>query len=126
MAGLENAPWWYSRDEERWLGPHASREEAIREGHGDYSDGDPFMICQASVGELRLRPRMRDELENLNDELMDPESGLWPDASREQWAELDASVESAIRIWAERHGFSTQAWAFIHQGPIETIEGAKE
>lgn len=134
--------WWASYDggEHMQIGPCATRDQALDElkqdGGGAYLDNDGVWRLQGVIEECRenhvdlARFFNADRwLEDAGEHMDDNDCGSDEDGDRhpleeitkEQQADLEASVRAAMRDWQKRHGLKLRSYWFVETRGREDI-----
>lgn len=128
MSGNGIFKWYWatSEDAERWHGTADSREEAIREGRGEFPYED-FWICECdksvmgvSFNSELVAEQIMDDLMENNEECFDEDSDgeAWPDPEAER--ALAVALEAAVSDWLTR--FPAKTWTFGETRHVEKIK----
>lgn len=126
MAGAWE--WYVTQSEERWLQADATtRDEAVAFGRDEYN-GESFMVCEATKGEIDFEVDVLNELEGINEDRVDPDGdGVFMNPPNlEQEKELSRLVGETIKAWAEKHDLCPTGWVFVEQRNEETIPAAEK
>ncbi len=122
--------WWYSTNEECYIGPCETREDAIRDGLVEYC-GEEFYILEASqaVNNLRIEGweitslLEEENRDNFNYDLGGPD-GLFNKITGEQYRILGDAVSKAIQDWIDTEKIPVNpAWVFLDTRSRELIKG---
>ena len=126
--------WYQARNEEgSYSGPHATRDDAIAEGHGEWGEDDEhgFWIAEFTNPPVKLSEWIHAEslLERAEESIFDNDraSQDWDDAifeaSTEQQDDLKARIIAACDEWQEAHGLTFHCSTFESLRNIEFIPG---
>src|ERR1700761_7357611 len=113
----ESWSWWWSTDEERYNGPHGSREQAVISAWGDGEHG-LVHVMQATEGSYRCdlydSDQLAEQFDEINYDLGDGD-GDGPSASIPQsvWDNLAGTIKAKMRAAVLAH--CPTSWAFNGQ-----------
>lgn len=122
-----DSPWWWSSNQERYLGPAASRTDAIMDAWANGETG-AVHVMQAKHDELNCEvysgSEIADAFDCANEEAQDgdgdPLSSEIPD---ERWAKIAKSVNHQILMAVREKGVT--AWGFSAQTGGEWVDLAE-
>jgi hypothetical protein len=101
--------WVITQNEENFNGPDfATREEAIAAAPAEFNlvPGDRFFVGRCYAASWSA-PDGDDAVEHLANQAMDEYGECaeeWPDATKEQRAELGELIGDVVEAWMKRHG----------------------
>ncbi len=125
---VNDAPWWWGTDNERFYGPFRTREEAMDEARENLYGGGFYLVQATQYAPLKLSGYFDAErmIENAEDdacEYTDPEGDITLfDVGKSEMNDLQAMVRSTIDAWQEKHGLVFQPWRFATQGESEWVK----
>lgn len=135
--------WWASYDggEHMTIGPAETRDQLVQmvedDRCGEYQTEDGTWRIKADIGEYRQNHQdlarwfdaerfIEDAAERMDDDACgsdeDGERHPVEEISKEQEADLEASVRAAIREWQSRHGLKLRSYWFYESRNEERLD----
>lgn len=107
-------PWWWSKDEERYSGPFASRHDAIMDAFADGEIG-AVHVQQACQDEPRVDlwtgADLAERFDEINEDRGDPEgASLSAEIPEAKWDALASLLTAQARAMVRKQGVTS--WAF--------------
>ena len=128
-ANTTTWPWWWSADEERFHGPHATRQDAILAAfYQDDGDGPltRVTVLQAIQGPPRCDlwegDQLAERFDDINEDLADPDRdrALAEQIPQATWDAMAAQLTAAVQAAVARAGVTP--YMFTSSTGPETID----
>ncbi len=112
--------WWWSRDEETYSGPFATRDEAIEDARDEGQDS--IYVAEAHKGRIDLADYFGRN--GITDYVDDLEQGVFTDHQNEdgealtehittaQWDALAKRIQPIVAEWQKAEGIVITPWSF--------------
>lgn len=129
MADAEETKWrwWIGRNSERFdYDMGGTREDAIKEGRGQYGDDEDFFIIEAVHNEARLPDgaRFLEMFIDMNEDHGDPEGDYFGQdlpTKGEEVDELTKDINAVFTAWLDKHNRWPHVFTFGQQRNLERI-----